>query len=104
MTSYAFVPPPCHLHLLLIQFLRRFPALEVHLASTTTSSVLSSTYLPGRGSSNGEGAEGGNGFGAAAAKEKKRKADAKGSQGVEALKKVNTKGMKKLDFFFTKKT
>ncbi|KAF9051156.1 hypothetical protein BDZ89DRAFT_1154061 [Hymenopellis radicata] len=39
---------------------------------------------------------------AAAAPEKKRKAG-KGSQGVEKLKKVNTKGMAKLSTFFTKK-
>ncbi len=39
---------------------------------------------------------------AAAAPEKKRKAG-KGSQGVEKLKKVNTKGMSKLSTFFTKK-
>lgn len=72
------------------------------LESTTTSSVLSTTYLPGRASSSALGDEiTGNGFGAAAAAAKKRKLDAKGSRGVEMLKKVSTRGMKNLADMFS---
>lgn len=79
-----------------------FPNLTKMLESTTTSSVLSTTYLPGRASSSALGDEiAGNGFGAAAALAKKRKADAKGSRGVEMLKKVSTRGMKPLAAMFS---
>ena len=73
------------------------------LESTTTSSVLSTTYLPGRSSSLALGDEiSGNGFGAAAAAAKKRKLEAKGSRGVEMLKKVSTRGMKSLSDMWKK--
>ncbi|GJN91104.1 hypothetical protein Rhopal_004121-T1 [Rhodotorula paludigena] len=78
-----------------------FPELTKYLSANTTSNVLQTTYLPGRGSAkleaNGESDQG---FGAAA---KKRKAEqSKGSRGVEALKKVNTKGMSSLKDLFGK--
>lgn len=74
-----------------------FPALTAHQSTISTSSVLSSTYLPGRSSSSGP-AGGGN----AAAAAKKKKAATKGSRGVEALKTVSTKGMSKMESFFKK--
>ncbi|GAA5854086.1 hypothetical protein JCM8547_008220 [Rhodosporidiobolus lusitaniae] len=75
-----------------------FPALTTYLSSTSNSSVLGTTYLPGRGAAKLEAAELGGGSAA-----KKRKAEAsKGSRGVEALKKVNTKGMATLASMFAK--
>ncbi|GAA5912073.1 hypothetical protein JCM5296_001359 [Sporobolomyces johnsonii] len=88
--------PPALAHTLLSAY--SFPSLTAHLATTNTSSVLGTTYLPGRGSAKLE-AEASLGGGAAA---KKRKAETKGSRGVEALKKVNTKGMKSLAEMFGK--
>ncbi|GAA5938189.1 hypothetical protein JCM1841_002838 [Sporobolomyces salmonicolor] len=88
--------PPALAHTLLSAY--SFASLNAHLATTNTSSVLGTTYLPGRGSAKLE-AEVSLGGGAAA---KKRKAETKGSRGVEALKKVNTKGMKSLAEMFGK--
>ncbi|BGP25340.1 ribonuclease H2, subunit B [Rhodotorula toruloides] len=80
-----------------------FSALEAHLSTTTNSSVLNSTYLPGRGAAKLEASFSGELGGGAAAK--KRKAEqSKGSRGVEALKKVNTKGMKSLKDLFGKQS
>ncbi|GAA5826564.1 hypothetical protein JCM11251_002431 [Rhodosporidiobolus azoricus] len=79
-----------------------FPALSAYLSTNTTSAFLDTTYLPGRGSAKfaDDGADLGGGAAAAA---KKRKAEAsKGSRGVEALKKVNTKGMSSLKDMFAK--
>ncbi|KAM0792333.1 hypothetical protein ACM66B_005016 [Microbotryomycetes sp. NB124-2] len=72
-----------------------FEAMDEYLSTITTSSVLSTTYLPGRG-----GAGGSLGGGSAALK--KKAAAAKGSRGVEMLKKVSTKNMNKLSSYFTK--
>ncbi|GAA6058895.1 hypothetical protein JCM10212_002847 [Sporobolomyces blumeae] len=82
-----------------------FPELKAFLGNgnSISSSYLGTTYLPGRGSTKIEG-EGSLGGGAAAALAKKRKAETKGSRGVEALKKVNTKGMKSLAEMFGKQT
>ncbi|BGP32821.1 hypothetical protein JCM10296v2_004605 [Rhodotorula toruloides] len=80
-----------------------FTALDAHLSSTTDSSVLNSTYLPGRGAAKLEASFSGELGGGAAAK--KRKAEqSKGSRGVEALKKVNTKGMRSLKDLFGKQS
>ncbi|SCV71368.1 BQ2448_2956 [Microbotryum intermedium] len=79
------------------------PTLDTHLTSLQSSSVLSATYHPGRTSGSGGGGSGGaGGAGTAAAVAKAKKLASKGSMGVEQLKKVSTKGMKKLDSFFTK--
>lgn len=81
-----------------------FPLLTTHLAqnSSTTSSVLGSTYLPGRGSSTGTPGGGGGGAGTAAAeRDKKRKAEsARTSRGVKELANVSKKGMMKLEDMF----
>jgi len=89
-----------------------FPLLTAHLAAgpdPASSAILGTTYLPGRasaltgaaeGPSFGTPADGGLGGGAAAVAAKKKKDAAKGSRGVEALKKVNTKGMKSLKDMF----
>lgn len=79
-----------------------FPALTAYLSLTTPNSVvLNTTYLPGRGSAKPDNAAGDELGGGSAAK--KRKAEqSKGSRGVEALKKVNTKGMKSLAELFGK--
>ncbi|GAA5830974.1 hypothetical protein JCM5353_004459 [Sporobolomyces roseus] len=89
--------PPALSHTLLSAY--EFPALTAFLSSHTSSSFLGTTYLPGRGSSklDGDSALGG---GNAAAAAKKRKLESKGSRGVEALKKVNVKGMKSLAEMF----
>ncbi|GAA5987944.1 hypothetical protein JCM10908_007279 [Rhodotorula pacifica] len=81
-----------------------FPALTAYLSLTTPNSVvLNTTYLPGRGSAKFDSATGEELGGGSAAK--KRKAEqSKGSRGVEALKKVNTKGMKSLAELFGKQT
>ncbi|BGP00213.1 Ribonuclease H2 subunit B [Rhodotorula toruloides] len=80
-----------------------FSELDAHLSTTTNSSVLNSTYLPGRGAAKLEASFSGELGGGAAAK--KRKAEqSKGSRGVEALKKVNTKGMKSLKDLFGKQS
>ncbi|KWU42449.1 hypothetical protein RHOSPDRAFT_36057 [Rhodotorula sp. JG-1b] len=81
-----------------------FPALTAYLSLTTPNSVvLNTTYLPGRGSAKFDNAAGDDLGGGSAAK--KRKAEqSKGSRGVEALKKVNTKGMKSLAELFGKQT
>ncbi|GAA6032627.1 hypothetical protein JCM8097_004849 [Rhodosporidiobolus ruineniae] len=95
--------PPALAHTLLSAY--TFPSLTAYLSLNTSSAFLQTTYLPGRSSSSsnldgGDGADGG--AGAAA---KKRKAEAsKGSRGVEALKKVNTKGMSSLKDLFGKQT
>ena len=83
---------------------RSFPALTAYLSLTTPNSVvLNTTYLPGRGSAKFDNAAGDDLGGGSAAK--KRKAEqSKGSRGVEALKKVNTKGMKSLAELFGKQT
>jgi ribonuclease H2 subunit B len=75
--------------------------LNEFLSSNTSSSFLGTTYLPGRGSSKDSDASS-LGGGNAAAAAKKRKLESKGSRGVEALKKVNTKGMKSLAEMFGK--
>ncbi|GAA5863946.1 hypothetical protein JCM3774_004427 [Rhodotorula dairenensis] len=81
-----------------------FPALTAYLSLTTPNSVvLNTTYLPGRGSAKFDSATGDELGGGSAAK--KRKAEqSKGSRGVEALKKVNTKGMKSLAELFGKQS
>ncbi|SCZ89481.1 BZ3500_MvSof-1268-A1-R1_Chr1-1g01208 [Microbotryum saponariae] len=76
------------------------PNLDTHLTSLQSSSVLSATYHPGRASTSGGGI--GSGAGTAGAVAKAKKLASKGSMGVEQLKKVSTKGMKKLDSFFFK--
>jgi len=81
---------------------RRFSALNAFLSSNTSSSFLGTTYLPGRGSSKLDSDSSSLGGGNAAAAAKKRKLESKGSRGVEALKKVNTKGMKSLAEMFGK--
>lgn len=97
--------PPSTAHSLLAAY--SFPALTAHLSTISTSSVLSTTYLPGRSSSSASldadpESSGGNGGGAAALAAKKKKAASKGSRGVEMLKKVSTQGMKTMDSFFGK--
>ncbi|GAA6002947.1 hypothetical protein JCM10207_001913 [Rhodosporidiobolus poonsookiae] len=93
--------PPALAHTLLSSY--SFPALAAFLSTNTTSTVLTTTYLPGRGSAKLD--NGGAGDGGAGAAAKKRKAEAsKGSRGVEALKKVNTKGMSSLKDLFGKQT
>lgn len=77
-----------------------FAALEAQIAATSTSSALSSDYLPGR--SNSSEGSGGSKGGAAAAAAKKKQLAKKGSRGVEMLKKASTQGMKPLSSFFTK--
>ena len=97
---------PCSLFLSL--HLQRFPSLTSFLSSShTTSSFLNTTYLPGRGGGGSsklvDGGDSGAlalGGGNAAAQAKKRKLESKGSRGVEALKKVNVKGMKSLKEMF----
>ncbi|GAA6010285.1 hypothetical protein JCM11491_006249 [Sporobolomyces phaffii] len=81
-----------------------FTALNEFLTSNSSSSFLGTTYLPGRASSKvgADAAATSLGGGNAAAAAKKRKLEAKGSRGVEALKKVNTKGMKSLAEMFGK--
>ncbi|KAK4053825.1 hypothetical protein OIV83_001481 [Microbotryomycetes sp. JL201] len=73
--------------------------MEQHLSTITTSSILSTTYLPGRGG--GGGAEGGS-LGGGSAALKKKAAVVKGSRGVEMLKKASTRNMNKLSTYFTK--
>ncbi|KAK4058820.1 hypothetical protein OIO90_000266 [Microbotryomycetes sp. JL221] len=75
-----------------------FEAMDKYLATITTSSVLSSTYLPGRGGKEA----GGDSLGGGAAAQKRKATVTKGSRGVEALKKVSTKSMSKLSTYFTK--
>lgn len=88
-----------------------FPLLTAHLACApdpAAHAVLGTTYLPGRASAlagtaegpsfNNGGGDGGGGAAAAAAKKKKEAL--KGSRGVEALKKVNVKGMRSLKDMF----
>ncbi|GAA5891678.1 hypothetical protein JCM6882_006164 [Rhodosporidiobolus microsporus] len=90
--------PPALAQTLLASY--TFPTLTAYLSTNTGSSVLNTTYLPGRGSAKfaDDGADLGGGSAA-----KKRKAEAsKGSRGVEALKKVNTKGMSSLKDMFAK--
>ncbi|GAA5993483.1 hypothetical protein JCM5350_007977 [Sporobolomyces pararoseus] len=96
--------PPNLAHILLSSY--EFSALNSYLSSSTSSSFLTTNYLPGRSSSNSDlsGVEAGLGGGNAAAAAKKRKLEAKGSRGVEALKKVNTKGMKSLAEMFGKQS
>ena len=79
---------------------RSFPALSAYLSSTATSSVLGSTYLPGRAAAKLEAALAGGDSGFGAAAKKRKAAESKGSRGVEALKKVNTKGMASLKDMF----
>ncbi|GAA5876320.1 hypothetical protein JCM16303_007099 [Sporobolomyces ruberrimus] len=92
--------PPALTHSLLSAY--EFSALSIFLSANTTSAFLGTTYLPGRGSSKSESDLSTLGGGNAAAAAKKRKLEAKGSRGVEALKKVNTKGMKSLAEMFGK--
>lgn len=82
------------------QILYSFTALEAQIAATASSSVLSSTYLPGRSNSGDGESKGG---GAAAAAAKKKQLAKKGSRGVEMLKKASTQGMKPISSFFAKK-
>ncbi|BGP16923.1 hypothetical protein JCM10213_007368 [Rhodosporidiobolus nylandii] len=78
-----------------------FPALTAYLSANTGSTILGADYLVGRGSAKLD--NGGELGGGAALK--KRKAEAsKGSRGVEALKKVNTKGMSSLKDMFAKQS
>ncbi|GAA5900235.1 hypothetical protein JCM8208_002060 [Rhodotorula glutinis] len=77
-----------------------FPALSAYLSSSATSSVLGSTYLPGRAAAKLEAALAGGDSGFGAAAKKRKAAESKGSRGVEALKKVNTKGMASLKDMF----
>ncbi|GAA5947970.1 hypothetical protein JCM3775_001143 [Rhodotorula graminis] len=77
-----------------------FPALTAYLSSSATSSVLGSTYLPGRAAAKLEAALAGGDSGFGAAAKKRKAAESKGSRGVEALKKVNTKGMASLKDMF----
>ncbi|KAI5480417.1 ribonuclease H2, subunit B [Pseudohyphozyma bogoriensis] len=79
-----------------------FKALKLHLATHTTSSVLSTTYLPGRGSSNG-GEPSGGGTAAAERAKKVKAENAKKSRGVRELESVNKKGMQTLTAMFAKK-
>ena len=87
---------------------RSFPLLDAHVAAApdaASAAILGTTYLPGRASAKNGTAEGPSfnsdgGGGAAAAAAKKKKEAAKGSRGVEALKKVNTKGMRSLKDMF----
>lgn len=86
----------------------RFPALTEHAASNNTSSVLNTSYLPGRSSSSSN-LEGGvkptGGGSAAAEREKKKKAEkAKMSKGVKELQAASKVGMKKLTEMFGKRT
>ncbi|KAK4702243.1 ribonuclease H2 subunit B, partial [Phenoliferia sp. Uapishka_3] len=98
-----YLPPPLSAALLASY---SFPLLTAHLSlsSTTTSSVLGMTYLPGRRNDGSVPASSSNGFGAAAAeRDKKRKLEsARTSRGVKELKGVNTKGMMKLTDMFKK--
>ncbi|GAA5964105.1 hypothetical protein JCM8115_005342 [Rhodotorula mucilaginosa] len=81
-----------------------FPALTAYLSLTTPNSVvLNTTYLPGRASAKFDNATGDDLGGGSAAK-KRKAVESKGSRGVEALKKVNTKGMKSLAELFGKQT
>ncbi|BGP48869.1 hypothetical protein JCM10450v2_004748 [Rhodotorula kratochvilovae] len=77
-----------------------FPALTAYLSSSSHSTVLGSTYLPGRGAAKLEAALAGGELGGGAAAKKRKAAESKGSRGVEALKKVNTKGMASLKDMF----
>ncbi|GAA5960470.1 hypothetical protein JCM3765_003645 [Sporobolomyces pararoseus] len=94
--------PPTLAHTLLSSY--EFSALNSYLSSSTSSSFLTTNYLPGRSSSNSDLSEAALGGGNAAAAAKKRKLESKGSRGVEALKKVNTKGMKSLAEMFGKQS
>ncbi|GAA5838495.1 hypothetical protein JCM3766R1_005995 [Sporobolomyces carnicolor] len=87
----------------------KFSALDafLNLNNDLGSSFLGTTYLPGRQSSKTSSSDDPSsssslGGGNAAAAAKKRKLEAKGSRGVEALKKVNTRGMKSLAEMFGK--
>lgn len=80
--------------------IRSFPALTAYLSSSNVSSVLGSTYLPGRAAAKLEAALAGADLGGGAALKKRKAAESKGSRGVEALKKVNTKGMASLKDMF----
>ncbi|GAA5932053.1 uncharacterized protein JCM15063_001110 [Sporobolomyces koalae] len=83
-----------------------FPNLVAYTSSHSTSAFLGTTYLPGRKNSDLdiEASASKLGGGNAAAIAKKRKLESKGSRGVEALKKVNTRGMKSLAEMFGKQT
>ncbi|GAA6049720.1 hypothetical protein JCM3770_004426 [Rhodotorula araucariae] len=90
--------PPALAQTLLASY--SFPALETYLSSSTHSTVLGSTYLPGRAAAKLEAALAGGELGGGAAAKKRKAAESKGSRGVEALKKVNTKGMANLRDMF----
>lgn len=62
------------------------------------------TYLPGRGSAKMGGGVSPDDLGGGSAAKKRKAEQSKGSRGVEALKKVNTKGMKSLAELFGKQT
>ncbi|BGP56040.1 hypothetical protein JCM8202v2_003649 [Rhodotorula sphaerocarpa] len=82
-----------------------FPALKAYLSLATPNSVvLDMTYLPGRGSAKMAGGISPDDLGGGSAAKKRKAEQSKGSRGVEALKKVNTKGMKSLAELFGKQT